>query len=68
MSTAGLIHRRVREGVKRKNFCHVSQRNRIKEVAVSITPWGGDDVMYQFKDGSKLIERTIVREFKLFKG
>ena len=50
------------------NRCYVSLRNKVKKLAVSSYPHGCDDVMYQFEDGSMLLDRTIVREFQLFKG
>ena len=66
-SISQLMRRRFTDGLRRDNFCYVSLRNRIKELATRVEQWGGDDVMYQFSDGSKLIERRLVREFKILK-
>ena len=67
-SIAGIYARRFHQGLARDGFCYVSLRDRIKKASVLVDRWGGDDLIYHFSDGSKLIERRIVREFKLFKG
>jgi len=50
------------------NRCYISLRNKVRTEAIAHEPNGGDDVLYQFRDGSVLLDRTIVREFQLFKG
>ena len=55
-------------GKYRENHCFVTLKNKIERYAVSSGPWGPDDIMHWFDDGSMLLERTIVKEFQLFKG
>lgn len=51
----------------REEFCTKTLIIKVKKACTSSEPWGGDDTMYRFADGSMLLWRDIVKEFQLFK-
>ena len=67
-SIARKFQRRYTQNHNTAGFCYISLRNKVRTEAIAHEPNGGDDVLYQFRDGSVLLDRTIVREFQLFKG
>ena len=67
MTTAERFRKHYLDHKNTVNRCYVTLRNKVKARALSSKQWGGDDIMYQFEDGSMLLDRTIVREFQLFK-
>lgn len=63
MCVAKKFHRRfVQNG---KNYRALVRK--VKAESLLGVKHGGDDILYSFSDGSKLLERTIVRELQLFK-
>ena len=68
MSKAQIFLHRFHQNKNTDNFCILSLRNKIIEAAASFGPWGGDDIMYWFSDGSMLLDRIIVKELQLFKS
>lgn len=68
LSQAQKLERCYLSSRERDNFCYVSFRKRVEDRAASYGPWGYDDTMYWFDDGSMLLERKIVKEWQLFKA
>lgn len=67
MSIAVMFRKRYLKNYQSTVFCYVTLRNKVKDFAEFSCPWGGDDVMYRFSDGSMLLDRTIVREFQILR-
>jgi hypothetical protein len=68
LSIAEAFARKFRQDIKRETFCNVSFRRKVLKKCVSHGPWGFDDAMYWFEDGSMLLQRRIVKEWQLFKS
>jgi hypothetical protein len=51
-----------------ENFCNNTFRRKVRAASATSEPWGGDDTMYRFADGSMLLERKIVKTWQMFKA
>lgn len=67
LSAAQKYEIKFNKGKERKNFCFKSFALKIEGESSFSGPWGGDDVMHWFDDGSMILQRNIVKEFQLFK-